>query len=528
MLAHIDAMSRDIGLMQVMGPNPNSFMRKMTFEVEKYANTQKIIPKDKAINQAKSAIDTSEAMYLYIKGDLSVPKNENIAKWGASARNVATASFLGSAAFLALNDFNLARVTAAFSGMSGARFMAENLKMYLSPLSGVNKNTRLRIAASSGMAAEHWSTLASGAARMSADKVASHEFSRRLADFILRTTQLSWLTQAGRWGAGMEFTAFVGRQVNQSWKTLGKNNKRFRNYLESYGIIEKDWDIIRATKLFDGGDYDAKWKGALYLRPDDIIDPKISLKYNHAMQEFVNFSVPVANARGATIGGNVTRPGTVIGEFMRGVMQFKQFPLTFMFTHIQRGLMRKTIPGKVGYLLPLIVSTTLFGALAGTLKDVTRGKNINIDDRWNDGRYWLDSLLRGGGLGFAGDIIFGGRYSHDSVGGRASELLGPTAALAFDTLDLTAGNLVDFLSDKDVNLSADIVRYLKGNTPGTSAWYMRLVLERYLFEYLQELSDPNYYSKMRRKIKTTKTKEKNTYWWKPGEKTPNMAPSIFE
>ena len=363
---------------------------------------------------------------------------------------------------------------------------------------------------------------------MSADKVASHETARRMADFILRTTQLSWLTEAGRKGAGMEFQAFAARQVNLTWKQLSKNNKRFKDYLESYGINESDWNIIRSSKLFDGGVYDSKWKGAMYLRPDDIGNSQVSLKYNHAMQEFVNFSVPVANARGATVGGNVTRPGTQIGELMRGILQFKQFPLTFMFTHITRGFYRKSLKGKMGYLLPLIVSTTLFGALAGVLKDVTKGKNISVDDRWNDPRYWLDSMLHGGGLGFAGDMIFGGRYSHDSVGGRASEVLGPTAALGFEFLDLTAGNIVDWMSGKDVNLGADISRFIKGNAPGNSAWYMRLVLERYLFEYMQELSDPKYYSKIQRKINQTITKEKNTYWWKPGQKLPDSMPSIFE
>ena len=44
-------------------------------------------------------------------------------------------------------------------------------------------------------------------------------------------------------------------------------------------------------------------------------------------------------------------------------------------------------------------------------------------------------MLHGGGLGFAGDILFGGRYSHDSVLGRGSEFLGPVAGLIYKFLD---------------------------------------------------------------------------------------------
>ena len=535
MLAHLDSMSRDIALMEVMGPNPDAFMRTLKFEATKWANTQPAAKKVKAINKIKSSINTTDAMYLYVKGDTSIPVSETVAKFGASFRNIATASYLGSAAFLALGDFNLTRATAAFTGLNQWQTVSSNLKTFVSPLSGMDNNTRIKIAATSGLASEHWSTLASGAARMSADRVASHEFSRRLSDFILRTTQLSWLTQAGRFGAGMEFLAFTARSTNMSFRQMRKTNNRFVDYLESYGITEKDWDIIRQTKKFDGGEYDPNWKGAEYLRPDDIaartdIDPELaqqlSLKYNHAMQEFVNFAVPVANARGATFGSNVTRPGTLVGEFLRGVMQFKQFPLTFAYTHIARGLGRKTLPGKLGYLAPLLVSTTLMGILSHELKNIVKGKNISVDERVDDPSYWIDAMLHGGGLGFAGDIIFGGRYSHDSVAGRGAELIGPTAGFAFAFLDLTAGNIYQAAKGDDINLGADLTKFIKNNAPGSSAWYMRLLLERYLFEYMQEISDPKYKSKIRRKIKQTKKKEKNTYWWKPGDKAPSRTPGI--
>ena len=75
-------------------------------------------------------------------------------------------------------------------------------------------------------------------------------------------------------------------------------------------------------------------------------------------------------------------------------------------------------------------------------------------------------------------------------------------------------------------MSADISRFISKNSPGSSAWYMRLLLERYLFEYMQELTDPNYKSKIRRKMKRTKKDEKNTYWWKPGQKSPSQTPGL--
>ena len=135
--------------------------------------------------------------------------------------------------------------------------------------------------------------------------------------------------------------------------------------------------------MFDAGEYDVEWKGANYLRPDDIaartdLDPRLaqelSLKYNHAMQEFVNYAVPVASAKGATFMGQKTKAGTFNGEMVRMMLQFKQFPITLYHQQLARGMGRKTLAGKLGYLLPFIVSTTLMGAVSYELKNIVKGK----------------------------------------------------------------------------------------------------------------------------------------------------------
>lgn len=535
-MTHLQRMSRDIAILEVMGPNPDAFLRRMNQELTRWSNLQPAAKREKTIADARSSIEASKNMYYYLKGDLNIPINPMTAKNLSSLRQLATASYLGSASILALGDFNLTRTTAAFVGMPQFKTMMSNFKMFVSPLSGMDNNTRIKIAATSGLAADHWSTLASAMSRYSAENVESHEIARRMSDVVLRGSTLSWLTQAGRYGAFIEFQAFSARSINLSFKKLKKNDPKFADYLESYGIGEQEWNIIRQTKPFDAGVEDHKWKGAEYLRADDIasrtdISPtlaqELSYKYGHAAQEFVNFSVPVANARGATLISGGTQPGTVAGELARSILQFKNFPLTFNYTHMARGIYRKTIKGKVGYILPLLLTTTVMGLFAHEMKNITKGKNISTDDNWNNPAYWINGMLHGGGLGFVGDILFGGRYSMDSTAGRGAELLGPTAGFAFKILDLTFGNLYQGLEpNKKMNLGSDISNFLKHNTPGGSIWYLRLVLERYLFEYIQEMIDPQYRAKTRRKILKTKKNENNDYWWQPGEKSPSRAPGI--
>ena len=274
----------------------------------------------------------------------------------------------------------------------------------------------------------------------------------------------------------------------------------------------------------------------MFIRADDIaartdissaLADEVANKFAHASLEFQNYAVPVGTAKGATALAGRTRPGTVEGEVFKSIMQFKQFPLVYHFTHITRGMYEKGIKGKLGYILPLIFATTMFGTFSHEMKNIRNGKDISTFEQWNNPKYWLNNMLHGGGLGFAGDILFGGRYSHDSVLGRGSEFLGPVAGLIYKFLDLTFGNVQEALDpDKEMNIGADIANFVRYNTPGGNNWYMKLVLERYLFDYISELIDPKYKSKIKRRINRTIKDEKNDYWWYPGEKSPSRAPGI--
>ena len=55
---------------------------------------------------------------------------------------------------------------------------------------------------------------------------------------------------------------------------------------------------------------------------------------------------------------------------------------------------------------------------------------------------------------------------------------------------------------------------------------MRLLMERFIFDFIQEQIDPKYQSKWKRKIKRSILEQGNDYWWLPGDKTPEKAPTI--
>jgi hypothetical protein len=79
----------------------------------------------------------------------------------------------------------------------------------------------------------------------------------------------------------------------------------------------------------------------------------------------------------------------------------------------------------------------------------------------------------------------------------------------------------------EMNIGADLSKYLRRHTPGGSLWYARLAIERLIFDTLQSMIDPKWNSKKRRKIKKTRKEQKTDFWWRPGDVSPNRPPSFF-
>tara|TARA_R100001460_G_scaffold57179_1_gene96906 strand:- start:42 stop:2600 length:2559 start_codon:yes stop_codon:yes gene_type:complete len=537
-LAHIDKMARDISFMQVMGPNPNKFMRDIKDVLKNWAELQPNNKITKAKNDVNKSIEYIDNLYSHLNGDANVPVNVYLSKFTAAFGDITSAVRLGGAAVVAIaGDMSTTRMAAQFVGMPQVQTLKNQLRANFAFATSVKNNPMQDIALTSGHGAELFSQLASGLNRVTSDAVESTEITRRIADFVLRVTGLSPWTQASRWAVGNEYSAMGARLANKSFKELNKINKNFVEYLKMHRISTKDWDVIRSTKLYDAGVDFPKWKGAKYLRHDDIakrtdIDPKyaqdLAYKWSHSSQNIINDSVLTATATGATILGK-RQAGTRMGVLARSILTFKQFPLTFHLRHIEKGWTRKSWPGKIKYLGPLFLSSTMAGVFSNELYNITRGKKIAIDeqfDEWNDLSYWGEAILRGGGLGMFGDIMFGGRFSNDKVAGRIAELAGPQLSTLASIADLSIGNLLQIIQGKDSNFAAELTRFVKNNTPGANIWYARLILEKYLFEYLEDYADPKYKQKIRRKIRRTKKEEDNDYWWEPGDKLPQSLPGF--
>jgi hypothetical protein len=285
---------------------------------------------------------------------------------------------------------------------------------------------------------------------------------------------------------------------------------------------------MRKTNLYEED-------GATFLRPDDMLDRVETLgsraedladKFMEMIAGETNFAVPNSSLRGRTFLVGETNPGTFIGEVARSLAMFKNFPVTIMLTHGRRALLQNSTRGKLAYAASFGIGLTMAGALGVQLRQISQGKDpMNMNPANPEGRkFWAQSALAGGGMGIWGDFLFQdiNRYG----GGLSETVSGPVFQMLDDTRKLTFGNLVDLAENKDTNFPAEVVTMARRYMPGGSIWYMRLALQRMIWDQLQAEVDPKAARRWSRMERNLLRNNNQKFFWRPGDTAPDRAPDL--
>jgi hypothetical protein len=512
MFGHIKSMSKDIALMEILGPNP-----KATVDfLKQTAQKQAAMAGDEAMeNAARKSAAKLDTFYMAVTGANNSPIDSRVMSTFAGLRQVLQSAQLGAAAISAITDVNFQRMARGFVGLPQATTITDYLKL-LMPLGAEERGkTAIRL----GLIAEGWSSLASAQMRYVGD-ISGPEVTRRIADFVMRASFLSPFTQAGRWAFGMEF---LGTLADNTAKTFDELDTPLRTTLERYNIGSDKWDIMRSTELYDH-------EGATFLRAEDIeartdIDPTLARDLATRMMEMIetetNFAVPSTSTRGRVALTGETRPGTISGELSRSFAMYKNFGVTLVNTHLMRGVTQEGAKAKGKYLADLIISTTVMGALAIQLKEMGKGRDPRP---MTDNAFWIAAFLQGGGIGIFGDFISSSENRFG--GGLAETVAGPVVGFVDDVGQLTIGNLIQAAKGEDTNIARETIKFVSRYTPGSSLWYARLALERMVTDQLLLYADPKARSNMRRLESRYRREYGQRYWWRPGKTEPSRAPDI--
>lgn len=503
MTDHLHRMAQETALMEIMGPNPQSTYRYL----RDYAVTK---------GMGERSAWFLDAVFDEVTGRINVAKWATLADFGKSVRNFLASAKLGAAMLSSLSDIAFVSRTAAWNGLPYTKIFRRQLSL----LNPANDADRL-FSVQQGLIADAWVTRALAANRFT--EVTGADWTAKLADFTMRASGMSAWTDAGKKAFGMEFQAFIAKHADLALPDLPKP---LRNTFARYGVDAEMWDAIRAGDSFIDHD------GVRFFSPDRLMErgdleegvrKELAAKIQEMILAETNYAVPEPDSRAMAVIHLGTQRGSLIGEIWRGAMLFKTFPITAITNHLYRGALAAGIKNKAQYLAMISISTTVLGALALQLKDISKGRDPRP---MNDAKFWAAAFVQGGGAGIYGDFLFSD-VNRFGQGPYKSFTSGPLGELADQSIGLTLGNAQQIIKGEDPKIMQDVLGFARRYSPGISLWYTRLAYERLVLDQLEELADgasarqrwARRQSKMQREYGTQ-------FWWRSGDAAPGRAPAI--
>lgn len=515
MMEHIGSMSRDIALMEMLGPSPtntyNTLKRMAQIDTDQQtSSTGKIKSADNSL---------LDAMWKNLSGSANVVESGFIASIGQGARNLQVAGKLGSAFISSFTDVATYFHTARVNRMPFAR----SAMLLVKSLNPADKSDK-RFAARAGIIGDE---LNSAASRFVEGNI-GNGITGKLADLTMRLSLLSQWTDAVRRAQSLNTMATFAEATKHNWANI---DGWLRYRLEEFGVSEDVWKALQKCKP-------EELNGSHFLTINSIknaaskngdidglnVDKLVSTYLSFVMDDsFMASLQPDLMTRSITNWGKSR--GTVAGEFVRSIFLFKSFPIAMFTRHLQRSkdLYRYKLQtdgkaaavwSRVGYMSSLVVSTTLVAYVANMFKDLINGSDVKDPTT-------LDAFKRaftaGGGMGFIGDILVSGmddyKYGHPAL----MNMAGPVLSTAMDAYTI----FDKYKDNKDIG--ANVLRIVKGNLPVVNLWYTKQLLNHAVFNQIQEMMNPGYHRRIEQKIRKN---QGVGYWWKPTDMLPYRMPEI--
>lgn len=514
-LGGLSQMGESTGLMRRLGTNPEANWNAVLDEIQMdYRNDS-----DALTQFQKDRNGYLKTRFAEVDGSSRLAANQQGARIASNIRAWQSMAKLGGAVVSAISDLPVAASELSYQGKNMLGSMGELMGGLLK---GRKSEEQREILSSMGVFFDN--VRGEVVSRFSADDTVGGKMTRAQRLFF-KMNGLTW------WTDTMRSTAALMMSHNLAYnRALGFDqiSDDLRRSLTLFDIDSGKWDMLRNTpsKEADGREYmttqgidnipDADMAAYIELRGQTATNAAIAEMREELrgdLRSFItdrsSYAVIEPDARTRAIMRRGTQPGTMVGELLRFVGQFKAFPIAILQKSVGRELYgRGYTPSKYGAsagreltqalrsgngemlgLAQLMAWTTLFGYGAMSAKDMLKGREPRPA---NEAGTWVAAMLQGGAFGIYGDFIFGN--SNRFGGGLIGSLAGPTAGAAEGAADLWFR-----LRDGD-DAAAAAFRYGMSNTPFANLFYTRAAMD-YLFLYsVQEAVNPGSLRRMERRV----------------------------
>ena len=481
--------AQDQALMETFGPNPRAMFDRVRQDLRERHRTD---PKKlEGLGRNRFGIDVLENQFRNIDGTVNVPAQPTVAVAGRMTRALQTVTKLGGVLLSSLPDVALQASEIRYQGrglLQGYGTAFESI------IRGRRSGEERRIADVLGVGMD--GLLGDVHARFSSEDGLPGSMNRLMNGFF-KLNGLAWWTDAHKTGVGLMMARDLAIDAPRPWVELAPERRRL---FQQFEIGEADWDLLRRNALHTADD------GTVYMMPDlirEIADDvlpdgtarqrarardELETKIRAMITDRVDFAVLTPGARERALLNQGTQAGTLGGEFLRTVTQFKSFSVAVISRALGREVMARG-HGDVAGIVHMIVATTVFGYAAMVAKDLAKGREPRDPSARET---WLAAFLQGGGAGIYGDFIFGdfNRFGSDFT----STLAGPT----FGSLD-QATRLASALPRGEAD-AGQAFRFVQNHIPGINIFYTRAALDYLILYQVQEMLSPGTLRRMERRV----------------------------
>lgn len=515
MIGHVGKMSRDIALIERMGPNAEA-TQKVQADISQRADA----PHGRSFKELKDSRSmgaTPDIIWRLTKGEVGTPENRSLARFFSNARNIQTAAKITWGPFSALADVATVLQTLHYHRIPAIEYLSTYKKQF--------SGDHVEFLATQEVVAE---SILSSMNRWAGDNM-THSLTGQVTNAVMHLSLMNAWTDAAR-------NAFADTLMRSYTKKLGKTWAQLDEWdhhlMGQKGITEADWAII--TKATPDPLSPVALVSAPRIRATGLLGAEeAATKWTGFVSDEAQFAVvnPDLASRAITTGGG-TRPGTPSGEAWRSVMQFKAFPMAMFTRHYGRifntpqglegaptGFAGESTGGKVinttAAIAGLAFATTIMGAIQTEVRAIGTGKDpITADPTDEKGRkFWAKAFAAGGGGTFLADVLLASAEDPSRQMQGHLGLLGPLAGVA--------GGVVDVAKSK--HPGADAVKLVSDQLPGVDMWQFRAAYEHWFLHSAQEALNPGYLARMRARAQKDWGQD---YWWSPGEAAPDRAPDL--
>lgn len=526
------------GLMRVLGTNPETNLKEV---FDKLRVDLRNARKFKELKKLETWGDPNEgwgaALMQDVMGRTSAPVNRMLATVGSVARNVSAMNSLGSSIFSQVTDIANIASELRYQGQSFLGSISKGVVLPFSRLVEDSKSAAERKALLSEMGYFSDGVSSLIGSRFSAQDDAVGVTAKLMRLYFKANLTTPW-TDVFKDASIMATSGHLASLSNLDFSKLPESSSRL---IKQYGIQNHDWNVLRNAKVTLGDksilspqavrnmDIDSfreiayekiaainaeKKPVNVERRTKRVLEDAredLAVKMQTLLTDRMNYAmaIPDARSRAITTWGSQRR-GTAAGDVARTVMQFKSFTVSFMQRTVGREIygygarrIRDIRSQEILGLARIMVSSTFFGYLAMTAKDLVKGKKPRDV---NDKRTFLAAMQQGSGLGIYGDFVFGevSRFGQSPV----ETLTGPLIGKSADLWDLAQA------AKNGDDVDAKSLKFVTDNALGPlglNLFYTRKVMD-YLFIYeLQESMNPGYLRRMEQRAKH----DNDTEYWLP-------------